>query len=254
MHIGQLNVGNDYKKRKYLDLRLGLRKLYRDFKIKQTTIVFNFPGDFNTTLKKEPSDVAHKEDVTKVLADCRRWIISQNWELRVELNPHIRQPPKQNRVKQQIHICIYIYIYIYIHIYSSRTCRIWADIYNQRGRRLNSVIARISSYPVSPRRITVLVNFQAILLISSGENFANRDIFFTDDAAKKFFPTSKISAQEIRHQFFHIWSNLTIIRKLENHYHELKIYYRYNKLECFEPTEMLRQKDPKGFTVQTSRR
>ena len=36
-------------------------------------------------------------------------------------------------------------------------------------------------------------------------------IFFTDDAAKKFFPTSKISAQEIRHQFFLIWSNLTIM-------------------------------------------
>ena len=70
----------------------------------------------------------------------------------------------------------------------------------------------ISSYPASPRRITVLVNFQAILLISSGEASSNRDIFFTDDAAKKIFPTSKISAQEIRHQFFLIWSNQKLIR------------------------------------------
>ena len=69
----------------------------------------------------------------------------------------------------------------------------------------------VGSYPASPRRITVLVNFQAILLISSGETSSNRDIFFSDDAAKKFFPTSKISAQEIRHQFFLIWSNLTIM-------------------------------------------
>ena len=69
----------------------------------------------------------------------------------------------------------------------------------------------ISSYPASPRIITVLVNFQAILLISSGETSSNRDIFFTDDAAKKFFPTSKVSAQEIRHQFFLIWSNLMIM-------------------------------------------
>ena len=68
----------------------------------------------------------------------------------------------------------------------------------------------MSSYPASPGRITVLVNFQAILLISSGET-SNRDIFFTDDAAKKIFPTSKISAQEIRHQVFLIWSNLTIM-------------------------------------------
>ena len=68
----------------------------------------------------------------------------------------------------------------------------------------------VSSYPAISRRITVLVNFQAILLISSGETSSNRDIFFTDDASKQFFPTSKISAQEIRHQFFLIWSNLTI--------------------------------------------
>jgi len=47
-------------------------------------------------------------------------------------------------------------------------------------------------------------------LISSGET-SNRDIFFTEDAAKKIFLTSKVSAQEIRHQFFLIWSNLTIM-------------------------------------------
>ena len=43
------------------------------------------------------------------------------------------------------------------------------------------------------------VALSTILLISSGETSSNRVIFFTDDAAKKFFPTSKISAQEIRH-------------------------------------------------------
>jgi len=59
--------------------------------------------------------------------------------------------------------------------------------------------------------ITVLVNFQAILFIFLGETSSNRDIFFTEDAAKTFFRTSKISAQEIHHQFFLIWSNLTII-------------------------------------------
>ena len=49
--------------------------------------------------------------------------------------------------------------------------------------------------------MTVLVNFQAILLIFSGETSSNRDIFFTEDA----------QAQDIRHQFFLIWSNLTIM-------------------------------------------
>ena len=57
----------------------------------------------------------------------------------------------------------------------------------------------------------IYITNEAILLIFSGETSSNHDIFFTDDAAKSFFPTSKISAQEIRHQFFLIWSNLTIM-------------------------------------------
>ena len=93
-----------------------------------------------------------------------------------------------------------------INSYSSRTRRIWADIYNQRGRRPSWLL---SAHIRQVR--TVLVNFQAILLIFSGETSSNRDIFFAEDAAKNFFPISKISAQEIRHQFFLIWSNLTIM-------------------------------------------
>ena len=41
-NIGQINDRNDYKKKTYLDLRLGLRKLYPDYEIKQTNIVFDF--------------------------------------------------------------------------------------------------------------------------------------------------------------------------------------------------------------------
>ena len=71
-NIVQINdIRNDYKKRKYLDLRLGLGKLYLDYKIKKTNIVFNFLGDFNTPLKRELSDFAHKKDVTKVLTNCQ---------------------------------------------------------------------------------------------------------------------------------------------------------------------------------------
>ena len=53
------------------------------------------------------------------------------------------------------------------------------------------------------------VALSTILLISSGDTSSNRDNFFRRE--KIFFPTSKISAQEIRHQFFLIWSNLTIM-------------------------------------------
>ena len=69
----------------------------------------------------------------------------------------------------------------------------------------------ISSYPASPRRITVLVNFQGIVFIFSGEPPQIVIFSLPEHAAKNFFPTSKISAQEIRHQYFLICSNLTIM-------------------------------------------
>ena len=91
----------------------------------------------------------------------------------------------------------------------------------------------ISSYPASPRRITVLVNFQAILLISSGETSSNRDIFFTEDAAKKFFSNLQNFITRNSPSVFPYLVKLNDngsydelrepIRKLENHYPELKI-------------------------------
>jgi len=79
-----------------------------------------------------------------------------------------------------------------------------------------------------------LVNFQAILLISSGETSSNRDIFFTDDAAKQFFSDlQNFSMRNSPSVFPYLvklndngsYDGLTEpIRKLENHYPELKIY------------------------------
>ena len=43
--IGQINDSNIYKKRKYLDLRLSLRKLYPDYEVRQTNVVLNYLGD-----------------------------------------------------------------------------------------------------------------------------------------------------------------------------------------------------------------
>ena len=91
---------------------------------------------------------------------------------------------------------------------SGKVVRKFPDFFKNSRLCTNPVI---SSYSASLRRITVLVNFQAIHLISSCETSSNCDIFFTDDAAKKIFPTSKISEQEICHQFFLIRSNFTIM-------------------------------------------
>ena len=67
-------------------------------------------------------------------------------------------------------------------------------------------------------------------LISSGETSANRDIFFPDDAAKFFFPTSTRNSPSVFLYLVKLNDNDSYdglrepIRKLENHYHELKIY------------------------------
>ena len=98
--------------------------------------------------------------------------------------------------------------------------------------RLWAELVIISSYPASPRRITVLVNLQAILLISLGETSSNRDIFFTDDTAKKFFQPPKFRKRNLPSVFPYLvkrndngsYHGLREIRKLENHYPELKIY------------------------------
>ena len=81
--------------------------------------------------------------------------------------------------------------------------RIWADIYNQRGRYYQLISGKSEKNNCFSKFLSNSLDFFGAS--------SNRDIFFTDDAAKQFFPTSKISAKEIRHQFFLIWSNLTII-------------------------------------------
>jgi len=92
----------------------------------------------------------------------------------------------------------------------------------------------ISSYLASPRRITVLVNIQAILLIFLGETSLNRDILFIEDAAKNFSSDLQNFSTRNSPSIFPYLVKLNDngsyhglqepIRKLENPYPELKIY------------------------------
>ena len=78
----------------------------------------------------------------------------------------------------------------------------------------NEAVGRVGYYQLISDKFeknNCFSKFSSNSLDFSGETSSNRDIFFTEDAAKKFFPTSKILAQEICHQFFLIWSNLTIM-------------------------------------------
>jgi len=90
-----------------------------------------------------------------------------------------------------------------INSYSSRTCRIWADIYNQRGR--NQLISGKSE------KNNCFSKFSSNSLDFFGWNLLKLWHFLYRRRREKIFLTSTISAQEIRHQFFLIWSNLTIM-------------------------------------------
>ena len=78
------------------------------------------------------------------------------------------------------------------------------------------------------------VALSTILLISSGETSSNRDIFFTDDAAKIFFSDlqnfSTRNSPSVFPYLVKVNDNGSYhglrepIRELENHYPELKIY------------------------------
>ena len=74
----------------------------------------------------------------------------------------------------------------------------------------NEAVGRIGYYQLisgKSEKNNCFSKFSSNSLDFSCETSSNRDIFFTDDAAKKNF----FSEQEIRHQFFLIWSNLTIM-------------------------------------------
>ena len=89
----------------------------------------------------------------------------------------------------------------------------------------------ISSYPASPRRITVLVNFQAILLISSGETSSNflyrrrRETIFSDLQNFNTRNSPSVFPYLVKLNDNGSYDGLREpIRKLENHYPELRIY------------------------------
>ena len=69
----------------------------------------------------------------------------------------------------------------------------------------NEAVGRVGHYQLISGKFSknncVLVNFQAILLISSGETSSNRDIFFTDDAGKKFFRPPKFQHKKFAIRF-----------------------------------------------------
>ena len=138
--------------------------------------------------------------------------------------------------------------------YSSRTHRIWADIYNQRGCRPSWLLSASPSKSEKNNCFSKFSNNSK--LISLGETSANRDIFFTDDATRNVFPTSTRNLPSVFPYLVKLNDNGSYdglrepIRKLENHYHELKIYkhliimsFSNHRLKrCREPKEKVSEK------------
>ena len=100
-----------------------------------------------------------------------------------------------------------------------------------------NILLHLTHLPIkifSPYFVDLLVlmgiALSTILLISSGETSLNRDIFFTGNATKKVFPTSTRNLPSVFPYFVKLNDNGSYhglsepIKKLENHYPELKIY------------------------------
>ena len=130
---------------------------------------------------------------------------------------------------------------IIINSYSSRTRRIWADIYKQQGRRpswLSSAHIRqelviISSCPASPRRITVLVNSSNSLDFFRWNLLKSWHFLYWRRRENIFSDLQNFSTRNSPSVFPYLvilndngsyYGLREPIRKLENHYPELKIY------------------------------
>ena len=100
----------------------------------------------------------------------------------------------------------------------------------------NEAVGRVGYYQLisgKSEKNNCFNKLSTILLISSGETSSNRDIFFTDDAAKSFCYFQNFSTRNSPSVFPYLVKRndngsyhglREPIRNLENHYHELNIY------------------------------
>ena len=70
-----------HKEDKYIDLKLGIKKLYPGHKVKLITVVFDFLAVYYKDLEKEITGILDNNLAMTSIERSQKWIISQNCEI-----------------------------------------------------------------------------------------------------------------------------------------------------------------------------
>ena len=78
---GTIAERTKYKQNKYVDLRLGIKNLYPGYKVKLTTIVFDYLGAYSKDLDKELNMLFGPKVARVTIERSQKWVISQSYEI-----------------------------------------------------------------------------------------------------------------------------------------------------------------------------
>ena len=69
------------KRKKYIDVRKGIKNLYKDHTVTQINVVFHFLGGYCTKVEKELNNITGTDKKTEyIIIKCQKWLLSQNNE------------------------------------------------------------------------------------------------------------------------------------------------------------------------------
>ena len=79
---GTIPARTMFKRDKYADLRLGVKRLYPGHKVSSVQVVFDFLAAHSINFTKELADILlDKKAVSVTIEKAQKWIISQNREI-----------------------------------------------------------------------------------------------------------------------------------------------------------------------------
>ena len=69
------------EREKYIDVRKGIKNLYKDHTVTQINVVFDFLGGYCTKVENELNNITGTDKKTEyIIIKCQRWLLSQNNE------------------------------------------------------------------------------------------------------------------------------------------------------------------------------
>ena len=87
--VGRIKEKSSMKQEKYIDLRKGIKNLYKDHTVTQIDVVFDFLG-YYIKMEKELNNITGTNKETEyIISKCQKWLLSQNNEIVKKLYGYI---------------------------------------------------------------------------------------------------------------------------------------------------------------------